>query len=440
LANECVPVICGSSLRNKGVQPLLDAVVDFLPTPLDVPMVEGHHPKSKASIMLEPDDFGSTAALAFKIVNDPYVGRLGFVRVYSGRLKKGQNTFNPRTGKRERITRIVQLHADDRIDVEALYSGEIGAVAGPRQLGTGDTLCTENAPVELERIRFPEPVMFMAIEPRSRADREKLDGALQALAAEDPTCQIRSDPETGQTVLSGMGELHLEILVDRMRRECGVEAVTGRPMVAYYETVTGRGHGDHRFDREIAGRRQYAHVGLDVEPAIRASGNRIEFRVSTSDVPEEFWKAIEDGLNDGISTGVLGRYRMTDVLLTVCQGSFLPELSTDVAFRTAAVMAFREAVLAASPQFLEPIMSLEIVAPGESTGDVLGDLNGRRGRVHEMVTRGEMQVVRAGVPLAELFGYSTVIRSLTRGRATYTMEPEQFEIVPAAIREELLNR
>lgn len=440
IANQMIPVLCGTSLRNKGVQPLLDAVVDFLPSPLEVPVIKGHHPATGAEVEREADDFGPAAALGFKIVNDAYVGRLVFVRVYSGRLKKGQNVYNPRTKKRERIGRLLQLHADSRTDVEELYSGEIGAIAGLKLATTGDTLCVENAPVELERIHFPEPVMFMAIEPKTRGDRDKLKDAMDALAAEDPTCIVRTDPETGQTIISGMGELHLEILRDRMLREFKVEANSGKPMVAYYETVTRAGRGEYVFDRDIGGHRQYAQLTVEVTPAKRGGGNTTEVKLSRNVLPEEFWKSIEEGLNDGIMTGVLGRCPVIDVAVRVTDAKFIPEISTEVAFRTAAVMAFREAVMAGVPEFLEPIMELEIITPGEYMGDVLGDLNGRRGKVRDMESRGTNQIVRAGVPLAELFGYSTAIRSVTRGRASYTMEPEQFEIVPQAIKQELLNR
>jgi elongation factor G len=355
-------------------------------------------------------------------------------------MKKGQNVYNPRTRKRQRVGRLLRIHADRGADIEAIFSGEIGAVAGLKQVMTGDTLCAENAPVELERIKFPEPVMFMAVEPKTRADRDKLEAALQAMSSEDPTCLVRTDSETGQTVMSGMGELHLEILRDRIRREFHVEVSAGKPMVAYYETVTQVARGEHAFDREVGGKHQFAQVVLDVGPAVRGTGNSIEFDASRNMIPDEFRHDVEEGLNDGIVTGVLGRYPIADIKVRVVGGRFDQETSTDVAFRTAAVLAFRDVVMKAGPELLEPIMLLEIVTPAECMGDVLGDLNGRRGKVIEMTAQGNMQVVRAGVPLAELFGYSTVIRSLSRGRANYTMEPKQFEIVPAAVREEILNR
>ena len=440
IGKAMVPVLCGSSLRNKGVQPLLDAIVDFLPSPLDVPAVVGVHPKSGETLTREADEASPTSALVFKLASDPYVGRVAFTRLYSGRLTRGQNVYNPRTGKRERIIKLLRLHADSRTEVEALYAGEIGAIAGLKQAVTGDTLCAENSPIELERIGFPEPVMFMAIEPRSSADRDKLNAAIDSLAAEDPTCLVRTDAETGQKIISGMGELHLEILKDRLLREYRVEANTGKPMVAYHETVTGSGRSDYVFDREIGGNRHFAKLTIEVGPRERGSGNAIEWAVSTEVIPAVFRGDIEGGLNDGLSTGVLCRYPLIDVRVRVTGGAVDPETSTDVAFRTAAVMGFREAVSAADPQVLEPIMELEIIAPAEHMGEVLGDLNARRGKVKEMFSRGESQIIRALVPLAELFGYATAIRSLTRGRASYTMEPKQFEVVPEAIKQELLNR
>ena len=440
LKGELIPVLCGSALHKKGVQPLLDAVIEYLPSPLDVPAIEGINPRDGKTVTRPPDDSGPTSALVFKVAGDPYVGRLAFVRVYSGRIKKGQNLLNPRTRKRERISRLVRLHADSRVEMDVVYSGDICAISGLKQATTGDTFCSENAQVELERIKFPEPVMFMAIEPRTRADREKLGVALESLAAEDPTCVVRTDPETGQTILSGMGELHLEILTDRMKREFSVQVNTGRPMVAYYETVTRKGRGEHRFDRDIGGHHHFGEVAVEIEPAQRSSGNSIEFKISTDVVPEDFRKHILDGLNDGLITGVLARYPVTDVKVHVVGGAFDAESSTDVAFRSASVVAFRDAVMAGEPEILEPIMSVEIITPSESTGDLLGDLSMRRGKVLEMLARAGTHIVRAAVPLSELFGYATTIRSLSRGRASYTMEPKQFDVAPKAIRERLLNR
>ena len=440
LASKMLPVLCGSSLKNRGVQQLMDAVVSYLPSPLDMPPVEGVHPKTDALLEHVADDSASLAALVFKVVNDPYMGKMAFVRVYSGVIKKGANIFNPRLGKRERVSRLLRLHANDRTDVDMICSGEIGAIIGLKNFTTGDTLCSENTPVELDRIKFPEPVIFMAIEPRSSADRDKLVDALDAMAAEDPTCCVKENEDTGQKVISGMGELHLEIIKDRLKREYNVEANTGKPMVAYHETVTATATAEHRFDREIGDNRQVAHVILEVSPLPRREGVKIDFEVSTNIIPQAFRKDIEAGLRDVIMTGVLANYTLVDILVKVVGGSCDSELSTDVAFRSASVMALREAVSAAGPELLEPIKALEIVTPAEVMGDVLGDLNSRRGKVKGMETRGDMQIVQAGVPLAELFGYSTVIRSLTRGRATYTMEPEEFAIVPESIKHVLLSR
>ena len=440
LQHVVTPVLCGSALRNQAVQQVLDAVVDYLPSPLDVGDIEGVHPKTHEKTCRRADDSAPLAALVFKLANDEYVGQLVFVRVYSGRLRKGQNAFNPRTKKRERASKLVLLHADSRTEVDALHSGEIGAVVGLKDVTTGDTLCAENAPVELMRIRFPEPVMFMAVEPKSSAERDKLAQALQSLAAEDPTCIVRKDPETGQTIISGMGELHLEILKERMTREFHVEANTGKPRVSYRETIPGEARGAFTFDREMGGKRQFAAVELTVRPLERSAGTAVEIEAGTDRIPAVFRSDVEDGVRDALMTGVLARYPLTDLEVRVTGGSADPEASTDVAFRTAAVMAVREAVRAAGAELLEPIMALEIVTPSESMGDVLGDLNGRRGRVRELKGRGEKQIVDAVVPLAELFGYATAVRSLTKGRATYTMEPEQFDVVPEAIREELVSR
>ncbi len=440
IRGEMVPVLCGSSLKNKGVQQLLDAVVDFMPSPLDVPAIEGTNPRDGSTVERSPDDTGDLSALAFKLATDSYIGRLAFVRIYSGHLRKGQNVFNPRTRKRERILKLIRLHANDRTEVEVLHSGEIGAVVGLKHVTTGDTLCAENAPVELMGIRFPEPVMFMAIEPKTRADKEKLDDALAALCAEDPTCVVRTDAETGQTILSGMGELHLEILKDRMDREYNVVTNSGRPMVAYHETITGTGSAVHVFDREFGGSRQFARVALEVSAAQRGAGVTIDVGVSDTQIPAEFKSAVEAGIHDGLVTGVLVRYPVTDITVRVTGGAFDPESSSEVAFRTAAVMALREAVMAAGPEILEPIMAVEVVTPSEVMGDVLADLNTRRGKVQSMDALGGMQIVKAAVPLAELFGYSTAVRSLSRGRATYTMEPTHFAVAPADLKETLLNQ
>ncbi len=438
-ANLIVPVLCGSALKNKGIQQLLDAIIAYLPSPLDINGVDGLHAKTEEKISREASDFEPLTGLVFKVMNDPYAGRLAFVRVYAGQLKSGQNVYNPRTGKRFRITRLIQLHADDRLDVPVLYAGEIGAIAGLRDATTGDTLCAENAPIVLESIRSPEPVMFMAIEPKTRADKDKLMQALDSLASEDPTCIIRMDDETGQTIVSGMGELHLEVLTDRILREFKVAASAGKPMVSYRETIAQKGRGEHEFDREIGGKGQFANVVIELLPAERAAGNSIEFNVSAVKIPTEFREFVEDGINDGLVTGVLGSYPVSDVIVRIVDGTFNAANSTDIAFRSAAVMAFREAMKACCPVLLEPIMQVDISVPADYVGEVLNDLSGRRGRINEIEVKGELQVVQALVPLAELFGYSTAVRSLTKGRATYTMEPNLFEVVPKSIQERVIG-
>lgn len=440
LHRALVPVLCGSALKNKGIQPVLDAVVDYLPSPVDIAAVEGHHPKTGKELTRETSDFEPLSALVFKVATDAFVGRLIFVRVYSGILKKGQNVYNPRLHKRERVGRIVRLHANQREEVEALFAGDIGGLAGFKSAVTGDTLCAEHQPILLERIEFPTPVMAMAIEPKTQADRERLEIALKSLADEDPTFQISTDSETGQTIIKGMGELHLEIIRDRLLREFKVAANAGKPMVAYRETVTASGRGEGIFAREIAGRGHYGRVVVEVAPAERSRGNSIAIQVSEDKIPAIFHTAVEDGIRDGLLTGVVGDYPLDDVRVNVVDGSFHPVDSTEIAFRSAAVLALRAAAQSASPVLLEPIMKLEIVTPEEYLGDVLGDINGRRGKVAEIEARESAQIVRAFVPLAELFGYATQLRSLTKGRASCSMEPYAFDVVPENVQKSLINR
>ncbi len=440
VSGKLVPVLCGTSLRNKGVQPLLDAVVDYLPSPLDVPPVKGHHPKTEEEIARATSDFEPLAALAFKVATDPFVGKLVFMRVYAGELKKGANVWNPRTQKRERVMRLIRLHANQREEIEALYAGEIGAIAGIKGVGTGDTLCAEQKPIVLERIHFPEPVVSMAIEPKTQADKEKLQNVLNDLADEDPTFRVGQNPETGQTIIQGMGELHLEILRDRMLREFKVQANAGRPMVAYRETITEASRADFAFDRELAGRRHFAAVGVALEKNERGAGNSIDFQISSDSIPHDFRSVVEEGLRDGLSTGVLGNFPLVDIRVAVVHGQWHPVDSSEIAFRSAASMALREAARLARPALLEPIMALEIVTPEEHLGDVLGDLNARRGQVNDVAQRDGTRVIEASVPLAELFGYATTLRSLTRGRAGYAMEPTRFEVVPETLGRELMNR
>jgi elongation factor G len=440
VSNQMVPVLCGSSLKNKGVQPLLDAVVDYLPSPVDVPAVKGIDPKTESEEIREAGDFEPLSALAFKMATDSFVGKLVFVRLYSGKIEKRQSVYNPRTRKREKIARILRLHANSREDVDTLFSGEIGAIAGLKQFTTGDTLCAENAPIVLESIEFPEPVIAMAIEPKTQADRDSLAAALQSMTEEDPTFRVTTNEDTGQTIVNGMGELHLEIIKDRILREFKVQANAGKPVVAYRETAQQTGTGSHTFEREIGGRGHFAKLIIEVSPRTRGEGNEIKLSVSKEVIPAEFHLPIEQGIKDALMTGVLGNYPLVDVEVNVSGGEAHPVDSSEMAFRTAAVMALRDAVGKSSPTLLEPIMKLEIIAPEEHLGDVMNDLNGRRGRIREIEARDAVQIVHVDVPLAEMFGYATTLRSLTKGRASYTMEPQSFEAVPDSMQETILNR
>jgi len=440
ISNDLVPVFCGSSLKNKGVQPLLDAVVDYLPSPSDVPSVTGVALKSEEDVLREASDFEPLSGLVFKMATDKFVGKLAFVRIYSGQLKKGQNIYNPRTRKRERVGRLLRLHANHREDVDVLYAGEIGGMAGQKLFTTGDTVCAENDAILLENIEFPEPVISMAIEPKTTADKDHLVEALKDLSDEDPTFHISLNEETGQTIIQGMGELHLEIIKDRILREYNVKANAGRPMVAYRESVLKTGSGNFTFDREIGGTSHFASLHLQVTPKQQGTGNAVVFDVSSNIIPNEFRQAIEEGINDALMTGVLGNFAIIDTEVKVIGGETHSIDSTEVAFRSAAVMALRDAVSKASPALLEPVMLLEIDTPETHLGDVLGDLNSRRGRVREIKALENVQVVQADVPLAEVFGYATALRSLTKGRASYTMEPQAFEPVPASMQDSILNR
>ena len=442
VANKIVPVLCGTSLRDKGVQPLLDAVAWYLPSPKDRPPVVATDLKSGEPVTRQQKDSELLTALVFKIATDPFVGRLFFVRVYGGVLKKGANVFNPRTRKRERVMKIVRLFADDQIEVDQLSAGDIGALVGLKEATTGDTLCAEMKPCHLERITAPQPVMFLAIEPKSGADKDKLVDSMKALAAEDPTCQFREDEETGQTILAGMGELHLEILVDRLKREFKVAANVGKPMVSYAETVLQPATKPFTFDREIGGKRHAVTLTIEVKPLERGAGRKVSLARDVKNLLPDphFAETLEQGLLDGVMTGVLARYPMTDLEASVTGIEIVdPEVSDEIALRGAAVMGFREAALAASPEFLEPIMKLEITTPPESVGEVLGDLNMRRGTVLDMTQRDDMQIVHARVPMAQMFGYATAIRSLTKGRASYSMEPSDFAIVSKSVHDHLMS-
>lgn len=442
VANKMVPVLCGTSLRDKGIQPLLDAVAWYMPSPSDRPPVQATDLKSGEPVTRQQKDSELLTSLVFKIATDPFVGRLFFVRVYGGILKKGANVFNPRTRKRERVMKIVRLFADDQIEVEQLSAGDIGALVGLKEATTGDTLCAEMKPCYLERITAPQPVMFLAIEPKSGGDKDKLVESMQALAAEDPTCQFRENEETGQTILSGMGELHLEILVDRLKREFKVAANVGKPMVSYAETVMQPVAKPFTFDREIGGKRHAVTITVEVKPLERGAGRKVSVsRDVKNALPDHHLiDTLEQGLMDGIMTGVLARYPMTDIEAAVVGIEMVdPEVSDEIAIRGAAVMGFREAALAASPEFLEPIMKLEITTPPESVGEILGDLNMRRGTILDMTQRDDMQIVHARVPMAQMFGYATAIRSLTKGRASYSMEPSDFALVPKSVHEHLMS-
>ncbi|MCK5676834.1 MAG: elongation factor G, partial [Verrucomicrobia bacterium] len=422
------------------VQPLLDAVVAYLPSPLDIPAVSGIVPKTEVEASRKASDHEPLTGLVFKMATDKFVGKLAFVRIYSGQLKKGQNIFNPRTRKRERIGRLLRLHANHREDVDVLYAGEIGGMVGQKLFTTGDTICLENDPIVLENIEFPEPVISMAIEPKSTADKDALVAALQDLSDEDPTFHTSINEETGQTIIQGMGELHLEILKDRLLREYKVQANAGKPMVAYRESVSAKGEGSFTFEREIAGENHFASLSLQVAPASEGAGNSIDFDVSTNIIPTDYRKGIEEGIEDALLTGVLGNFAIIDTKVKVVGGQAHSTESSEMAFRSAAVMALRAAVGNANPVLLEPIMLLEIESPEEHLGDVMGDLNSRRGRVREIKATNDLQVVQADVPLAEVFGYATALRSLTKGRASYSMEPQAFEPVPVSMQDSILNR
>jgi elongation factor G len=440
VAGKLVPVLCGAALRNKGVQPLLDAVVDYLPSPLEVPPITGIVPGSGAEEQRPAADDAPFAALAFKIVADPFAGKLTYFRVYSGKVAAGAAVLNATKGQRERLGRLVRMHANEREDVEEVYAGEIAAAVGLKTTTTGDTLCTEARPILLESIAFPEPVISQAIEPRTKADQDKMSVALARLAEEDPTFRAATDRETGQTVISGMGELHLEVIVDRMLREFRVEANVGRPQVAYKETITRRVQAEGRFVRQTGGRGQYGHVWLDLEPLPRGAGFEFVNKIIGGAIPREFIPAVEAGIRGALPTGGRAGYPLVDLRATLYDGSYHEVDSSEMAFQIAGSMALKAGVEKAGPILLEPIMRVEVVVPEQFMGDVIGDLNARRGRIEGLETRANAQVIKAMVPLAEMFGYVGTLRSLTSGRGTYSMEFAQYEPVSASAAEELLAR
>jgi elongation factor G len=435
LSSALVPVLCGSAFRNKGVQPLLDAIIDFLPSPLDLPPVRGVDPRSGQPVLREAREDAPFAALAFKIVTDPHVGKLTYFRVYSGRLEAGSYVYNANKGQRERISRILQMHANHREDIPAVSAGNVVAAVGLRLTATGDTLCDESAPVVLEAMQFPEPVIAVAVEPKTKADEDRLTASLAKLAEEDPTFKVRFDPETGQTLISGMGELHLEIIVDRLLREFKVEANVGRPQVAYKETVRQAARAEGRYVRQTGGRGQYGHVVLQVEPLPRGGGYEFVDKITGGRIPREFIPAVEAGVREAAESGILAGYPVVDVRVLLLDGSYHEVDSSEMAFKIAASLGFKEAVQRAQPVLLEPIMRVEVITPEQYMGEVIGDLNARRGRIVAMEQQGNSRVVRALVPLAEMFGYATALRSATQGRATYTMEPSHYEEIPPALAE-----
>jgi len=439
LSGRLVPVLAGSSFRNKGVQPLLDAVVDYLPSPLDIGAVRGTNPRTGEVEERPVDEQAPFCALAFKIMTDPYVGKLTYFRVYSGTLRAGSYVFNATRGVRERVSRILLMHANHREDIPEATAGNVVAAVGLRETTTGDTLCDEAAPLVLEPIQFPEPVISVAVEPKTKADSDKLTAALAKLAEEDPSFRVRFDPETGQTLIAGMGELHLEIITDRLVREFKVEAHVGRPQVAYKETIRQPARGEGRFIRQTGGRGQYGHAVVEIEPLPRGSGFEFVDRITGGGIPREFIKPVEDGVREAMESGILAGYPVVDVRVTLVDGSYHEVDSSELAFKIAGSLAFKDAARKAKPVLLEPVMKVEVTTPEAYMGDVLADLNARRGRIQAMEQRQGLRVITALVPLAEMFGYATDLRSRTQGRAVYTMEFSHYEEVPAAVAEEVLK-
>ena len=437
-----VPVLCGAAFKNKGVQPLLDAVVDYLPSPLDVPPIAGLDPNKAEETHIErPSDDGAPfAALAFKIMTDPFVGQLAFIRVYSGVMTSGASVYNATKQKTERIGRLLKMHANKREEIKEVYSGDIAAAVGLRSVSTGDTICDEKHPVVLESMDFPEPVISLAIEPKTKVDQEKLGHGLGKLTAEDPTFRVRTDPETGQVVIAGMGELHLEIIVDRLQREFGVAAAVGRPQVAYKETLTRPAEGEGRYIKQTGGRGQYGHAKIRIAPRKPGEGFQFFNEIVGGAIPREFIKPIEQGIVEAMTTGVLAGYPVDDVGVTLYDGSFHDVDSSEMAFKIAGSMAFKDAAKKAHPVLLEPIMRVEVVVPEEYMGDIISDLNSRRGRVNSMETRGSTKIINASVPLAEMFGYATDLRSRTQGRATYSMHFDRYEPAPNSVSDEVVAR
>ena len=440
IANEIVPVCCGSSYRNKGVQPMLDYIVDLLPSPLDIKPVQGVKPNTKEPLERKAEDSEPFSALAFKIMTDPFVGKLAFIRVYSGELNAGSYVYNASKGKRERVGRIVRMQADKRNEIDSVHTGDIAAIVGMREVGTGDTLCAENAPIELEDMEFPEPVIRVAIEPKTKAGRDKMSLALVKLAEEDPTFKTYTDEETGQTIIAGMGELHLEIMVDRLLREFKVEADVGKPQVAYREALTKAVDAEGRYVRQSGGRGQFGHCKIRVEPLEPGSGYIFENQIVGGVIPKEYIPAIDEGIQEAAKSGVVGGYEVVDFKATLYDGSYHEVDSSEMAFKIAGSMALKDALTKAACVLLEPVMKVEVNVPEEYFGDVLGNINARRGRIEGSESRAGAQIIHAMVPLSEMFGYATDLRSKTQGRGTYTMQFAQYERVPNSIAEKVIGK
>jgi elongation factor G len=440
IKHNFVPVLCGSSYRNKGVQPLMDAVVHYLPSPQEVPPVTGLRVKDNKEETREADKNAPFAAIAFKIMTDPYVGKLAFVRIYSGTVESGSYLYNPRKKARERIGRILRMHANHREELPYATAGDIVAIVGIKRTVTGDTLCSEGVPIILENIKFPEPVIAVAIEPKTRADQDRMTTSLQKLAEEDPTFYTSVNGETGQTIINGMGELHLEIIVDRLMREFNVNANVGRPQVSYKETIKNKSQAEGRFIRQSGGRGQYGHVVLELEPLERGSGFVFEDRITGGTIPREFIPAVQDGVKEALQSGVLSGYQVIDVKVALLDGSYHEVDSSEMAFKIAGSQAFKKAMSEAAPVLLEPVMKVEILVPEEYMGEVIGDINARRGKIEGIDPKGGSQAIRCFAPLAELFGYATDLRSHTQGRGTFSMEFSHYHHLPSHLSERVINK
>ncbi len=440
IANRFVPVAGGSAFKNKGVQYLMDAVLDYLPGPLDIAPAKGQNPDNDEPMEVVSNDHAKFCSLAFKLWSDPFVGKLVFFRVYSGKLSKGDTVYNPRTNKRERISRLIQIQADKREDIDTCYSGDIAAIVGIKNITTGDTLCDEDYPILLEPPSFPDPVISMSVEPKTKQDQEKMGIALQRLAEEDPTFRVFTNEETGQTIIAGMGELHLEIIRDRMLREFKVEANSGKPQIAYKETILNEAEGEGKLVKQSGGRGQYGHVVCKVRPNERGKGLTIENRVVGGTIPKEYIPAVEKGFKEAILNGVVAGYPVIDVHVDITDGSYHDVDSNEMAFKMAAIFALKDGLKKAKPILLEPVMKVENVTPDEFQGDIMGDLNRRRARIQGMETKGNLCTINAEVPLSEMFGYATAIRSLSKGRSSYSMEPSHFEEVPSQVKAAILEQ